>query len=128
MGLPDCAEAYVRSCEQAGLLEARADTNSPPQQHTEVTQHGEQQALHQGMDCLPGAESSMEAQDASIGQAEEWPQAELFDLLSHQTCLMSSSRLTNESTGTGGQSAAELVREITTAYTNHLCTLISRLC
>lgn len=119
-GLPDCAQAYVLACKQAGLLVACSRLAPAPQQ----------QSLEDPA-AAGSASSGCEPQQPGVAAVTDAGGGELFDLLGQRTRMMPYTSSRAASGGLPGSSSEptgpDELALVQTEYTTFLSTLLSSL-
>jgi hypothetical protein len=138
-GLPDCAEAYVVACKQAGLLVKSA----APAQQQQQAELGSASAESGNLISWGDSEFSDDDEQAgstvaSSGGFEKQQQQqqqqqtaaealELFDLLGQRSRLLPWVRSSGVAADREGLSGADELRLITSEYHSYLCALLASL-
>jgi hypothetical protein len=133
-GLPDCAEAYVAACKQAGLL---VKCTAAIQQQQQQQQQAEQGPAGSASESLLSwgdhdfSDDEFHAADSTTKQQQQQQPAaealELFDLLGQRSRLLPWLRSSSASADREGLSGADELRLVTSEYHSYLCTLLASL-
>jgi hypothetical protein len=130
-GLPDCAEAYVLACKQAGLL-VKAAAPAQQQQHQAEPGSASEPLISWGDHDFSDDEHAAAADSTPKPQQRQQQQQaaeplELFDLLGQRSRLLPWLRSSSAAADREGLSGADELKLVTSEYHNYLCTLLASL-